>query len=225
MRKLICLSALIATHWAFGQNVIWNEVVKSREGTERELYRINPEISKAEYLGEVEVQGFSADDAKVFGLIYKKAKEIGANSFSFRPFESVDGKKQKFDPWNYRISLYYMPSAEIPEEKGLLYIYAPPAQDQSVSLNNDKIKFKERTYTVRKLADGETYSLSTRKLLGSSVKLKADVNQPAQYLQLQAFQVQSAPYGEAGINLKSGDIIRLERSFADLLSVIYIQFK
>lgn len=225
MRKLICLSAVIAFHGAFGQNVIWNEVAKSREGSEKELYRINPEISKAEYLGEVEVQGFSADDAKVFGLIYKKAKEIGANAFALRPYESVDGKMQSFDSWNYRISLYYMPAEEIPEEKGVLYIYAPPAQDQNISLNKDIIKFKERTYTVRKLIDGETYTISTRKLLGSSVKFKADAKQPAQYLQLQAFQVQSAPYGEAGVNLKSGDIIRLERSFADFLSVVYTHFK
>ncbi len=225
MRKLICLSAVIAVHWAFGQNVIWNKVVKSREGAEKELYRINPEISKAEYLGEVEVQGFSTDDAKVFGLIYKKAKEIGANAFSWRPYEAIDGKVQKFDAWNYRISLYYLPTDQIPEEKGLLYIYAPPAQDQSISLNKENIKFKERTYTVRKLTDGETYTLSTRKLLGSSVKFKADVKQPSQYLQLQAFQVQSAPYGEAGINLKSGDIIRLERSFADFLSLVYTQLK
>jgi hypothetical protein len=32
---------------------------------------------------EIEVQGFSKDDACVF-LIYKKAKEIGANTFSLK---------------------------------------------------------------------------------------------------------------------------------------------
>src|SRR5690606_6625679 len=225
MRKVIFLTAVVAFSFAFGQNVIWNEVAKSREGSEKELYRINPAISKAEYLGEVEVQGFSGDDAKVFGLIYKKAKEIGANTFSYRPFEAVDGKMQNLDPWNYRISLYYMATDEIPVEKGLLYIYAPPAQDQNISFNKESIKFKPRTFTKRRLTDGETYTISTRKLLGSSVKFKADVQQPTQYMQLQAFQVQSAPYGEAGINLKSGDIIRLERSFADFLSMIYMEFK
>ncbi len=225
MRKFIYLSAAIAFNCAFGQNVIWNEVVKSREGAEKELYRINPAGSDAEYLGEVEVQGFSVDDSKVFGLLYKKAKDIGANAFSFRHFETVDGKTQKFDPWNYRISLYYMPTQEIPEEKGFIYIYAPPAQDQHITFNKEQIRFKERTYTKRKLTEGETYTISTRKILGSSVKFKADVQQPALYMQLQAFQVQSAPYGEAGINLKSGDIIRLERSFADFLSVIYTEFK
>jgi hypothetical protein len=37
------------------------------------------------------VNGFSNDDVTVFGEVYKKAKQIGANSFSLKPIENVDG--------------------------------------------------------------------------------------------------------------------------------------
>jgi hypothetical protein len=224
MKKYVLGLGVFAMSFASAQNVIWNKVVKSHENTDRVLYKIDPTADKAEYLGEIEVQGFSDNDAEVFGMIYKKAKEIGANAFAYKPFESVDGKQAKFDPYNYRLSFYHLPQDAFPKEDGVLYIFAPPAQDQNISFNKETLKFKPRSFTKRKLKEGEIYTLSTRKLLGSSVKLAASANQPVQHFQLHAFQVQSNPYGEAGISLKSGDVVKLERSFAEFLTVIYREF-
>ena len=175
----------------------------------------------AEYLGEIEVQGFSGDDVKVFGMVYKKAKEIGANAFSYRPFESVEGGIQKFDSAHYMLNLYYVSPDQFPKEDNIIYLIASPYKKQTVAINNDKITFEPRTYTKIQLIPGEIYTVSTRKLLGSSVKLGAQENQPVQFFQFSAFSVNSNPYGNGGINLKSGDITRLEQSYAQFLTTIY----
>ena len=87
MKKILLLNLALLSTVLFGQNVVLNKVVKTHTNDDKVFYKINPETTAADYLGEVEVQGFSEQDAKVFGMIYKKAKEIGANAFSWKPFE------------------------------------------------------------------------------------------------------------------------------------------
>ena len=212
---------ILAGHFLMAQNVILNKVAKSHSNTDKFLYKVNPETVNAEYLGEIEVQGFSDDDVKVFGMVYKKAKEIGANAFSYRPFESVEGGIQKFDSAHYRLNLYYVSPDQFPREDNIIYLIASPYKKQTIAINNDKITFEPRTYTKIQLIPGEIYTVSTRKLLGSSVKLGAKEKQPMQFFQFSAFSVNSSPYGTAGINLKSGDITRLEQSYAQFLTTIY----
>ena len=212
---------ILVGHFFMAQNVILNKVEKTHSNMDKFLYKINPEAVNAEYLGEIEVQGFSDDDVKVFGMVYKKAKEIGANAFSYRSFESVEGGIQKFDSAHYRLNLYYVSSDQFPKEDNIIYLIASPYKKQTVAINNDKITFEPRTYTKIQLTPGEIYTVSTRKLLGSSVKLGAQENQPVQFFQFSAFSVNSNPYGNGGINLKSGDITRLEHSYAQFLTTIY----
>ena len=212
---------ILVGHFFMAQNVILNKVVKTHSNADKFLYKINPEAVNAEYLGEIEVQGFSDDDVKVFGMVYKKAKEIGANAFSYRPFESVEGGIQKFDSAHYRLNLYYVSPDQFPREDNIIYLIASPYKKQTIAINNDKLSFEPRTYTKIQLTPGEIYTVSTRKLLGSSVKLGAQENQPVQFFQFSAFSVNSNPYGTAGINFKSGDITRLEQSYAQFLTTIY----
>ena len=212
---------ILVGHFFMAQNVILNKVEKTHSNADKFLYKINPESVNAEYLGEIEVQGFSGDDVKVFGMVYKKAKEIGANAFSYRPFESVEGGIQKFDSAHYRLNLYYVSPDQFPREDNIIYLIASPYKKQTIAVNNDKLSFEPRTYTKIQLTPGEIYTVSTRKLLGSSVKLGAQENQPVQFFQFSAFSVSSNPYGNGGINLKSGDITRLEQSYAQFLTTIY----
>ena len=212
---------ILVGHFFMAQNVILNKVEKTHSNMDKFLYKINPESVNAEYLGEIEVQGFSDDDVKVFGMVYKKAKEIGANAFSYRPFESVEGGIQKFDSAHYRLNLYYVSPDQFPKEDNIIYLIASPYKKQTIAVNNDKLSFEPRTYTKIQLTPGEIYTVSTRKLLGSSVKLGAQENQPVQFFQFSSFSVNSNPYGNAGINLKSGDITRLEQSYAQFLTTIY----
>lgn len=209
----------------FGQTVILNKVLKSNTNSDKILYKIDPEKVTSEYLGELEVQGFSDDDVKVFGMIYKKAKEIGANAFSYQPFETVDGSIQKFDYAHYRLNLYYVPANTFPKEDNIIYLIASPYKKQSIAVNKDNIVFQPRTYIKKTLSAGEIITISTKKLLGSTIKLAGQENQPIQYFQFSAFSVNSNPYGTAGVNVKSGDITRLEQSYGQFLTTIYEEFK
>ena len=225
MKKLIYLSILFFAQMFFGQTVILNKVLKSNTNSDKIFYKIDPSKVTSEYLGELEVQGFSDDDVKVFGMIYKKAKEIGANAFSYQPFETVDGSVQKFDYAHYRLNLYYVPANTFPKEDNIIYLIASPYKKQSIGVNKDNIVFQPRTYIKKTLSAGEIITISTKKLLGSTIKLAGQADQPVQYFQFSAFSVNSNPYGTAGVNVKSGDITRLEQSYGQFLTTIFEEFK
>ncbi len=224
MKKTILLYFLTISSFFLAQNVVLNKVVKSNSNADKMFYKINPKKVSSEYLAELEVQGFSTDDVKTFGLIYKKAKEVGANAFSYKPFDQIDGATVAFDPGHYLLNLYFVPIADFPKEDNMVYLISSAYKAQTISINKDKKVFEPRTYSKFKLEPGEIYTISTRKLLGSSIKIGAQQNQPVQYFQLSGPSVNSNQYGTAGINLKSGDIIRPEQSYAQFLTVIY-QYK
>lgn len=221
MQKILFFSLLTFTQFVFGQNVILNKVAKVSDNTDKFLYRIDSANADAEYLGEVEVQGFSNDDTEVFGKIYAKAKEIGANAFTWKPFETIESGVQKIDPAHYRLSLYYLEASEFPKEDNVIYLISSPYSKQKIGVNNQTISFERRTYTKMKLQPGTVYTISTKKFLGTSIRLSAQENQPVQYFQFSAFSVNTNDNGNAGINLKSGDIVRLEQSYAQFLTTIY----
>src|SRR5690606_17929970 len=97
---LITASLLISGLWS-AQQVTWNEVAGTHNNSDKFLYRIT-ETTGATYLGEVEVQGFTTDDAAVFGKVYEKAREVGANVFFYQPFQSIDESESAFDPAHYK---------------------------------------------------------------------------------------------------------------------------
>ena len=225
MKKILLLNLALLSTVLFGQNVVLNKVVKTHTNDDKVFSKINPETTAADYLGEVEVQGFSEQDAKVFGMIYKKAKEIGANAFSWKPFEEVDGSLTKFEPSHYKLSLFYVQLSDFPKEENTVYFISSPYKKQTISINRDKKDFEPRSYTKINLDAGEIYTISTRKLLGSTIKIAAQQNQPVQYFQLSGLAVNSNDDNKPGINFKSGDIIRLAQSYAQFLTTIYHYFK
>lgn len=225
MKKLIVFTLALFVQMVSAQNVILNKVVQSKANNDKTFYKVDPTVTTSEYLGELEVQGFSDDDVKVFGMIYKKAKEIGANAFSFQPFQNIDETVSKFDPIHYKLNLYFVENQNIATENNVIYLIASPYKKQNIAVNKQNITFEPRTFKRHVLSPGETYKISTKKLLGSSIQLTAQENQPAQYFQFSAFSVNSNPYGTAGINLKSGDITRLEQSYGQFLTTIYEEIK
>lgn len=221
MKNLLWIILIFWGQLLAAQNVILNKVEKTHTNNDKVFYQIDPTEVVADFLGEIEVQGFSDDDVEVFGKIYAKAKQIGANAFAIKPFESIEGGVQAFDPAHYRLSLFYLPTADFPKENNIIYLIASPHNKQTIAFNKENIVFQPRTFIRKELAPGTVYTVSTKKFLGSSIRLSAQENQPVQYFQLSAFSVNSNPSGTAGINLKSGDITRLEQSYAQFLTVIY----
>jgi hypothetical protein len=225
MKNLITAIFVLSVQFIFAQNVYLTKVEKTNNNTDKFLYHIKEEISSAEYLGEIEVQGFSNDDAAVFSQIYKKAKEVGANSFSVNPFESIDGNAQKFDVAHYKLKLYYLPADKFSGENGNLYLYAASAKDQKISVNRKDYLLAPRTYLKMILVSGEVYTISTKKLLGSTIKIQKNAKNSDQYYQISSARLGNSSQNDGTLHLKSGDIVGLEKSFAEFLSVIYEEAK
>lgn len=225
MKFLINFLTLLLINVAFSQNVIINKVVKTGTNTDKFFYKINPDSVKSEYLGELEITGFSANDTEMFNLIYRKAKSVGANTFAYKPFNFIDDSFAKLDPSHYLLSLYDVKKNDFPDNSNKLYVISSSQKTQKISINNQLVVLPTRTFVLKKLTSGEVYTISTRKLLGSSVKIISDKEDNGQYFQISAFKINSNPYGKAGINIKSGDILKLEKSYGDFLTTIYTEIK
>ena len=225
MKNVITVFALFLINISFAQNVLLNKVEATGKNTDKFIYKINPDSVKSQYLGEIEVQGFSGNDTAVFDLIYKKAKSIGANAFSYKPFNSIDGILEKLNPTHYLLNLYEVKRDDFPDRSNLLYVISSAPKMQKISINDKVIELPVRSYNLKKLLPGEIYTISTRKFLGSSVKVISDKHENGQYFQISSFKVNSNSYGKAGINIKTGDILKLEKSYGDFLSTIYTQVK
>jgi len=221
MKKIIFAVSVFVAQIFCAQNVFLTKVEKTHENTDKFLYKIDGEKAEAEYLGEVEVQGFSKNDAEIFSLIYKKAKEIGANTFALKPFETIDGSMQNFNPANYRLALYHLPKEKLLNQTGSLYLFASSDKNQKIALNKTDYILSPRSYLVIQTVPGEIYTISTKKLLGSTIKVQLKEDSSNQYFQISAAKIKSDETGVGGLNLKSGDIIGLEKSYAEFLSIIY----
>lgn len=225
MKNLFIISFIALIQIVSAQNVFLTKVEKVHDNTDRTLFKINDEIKEASYLGEIEVQGFSKDDVAVFSSIYKKAKEIGANAFSLKPFENIDGSTQSFNPSNYRLNLYFITRDKLLNQTGNIYLFASSDKEQKISINKKDLILSPRSFFVLKPKEGEVYVISTKKLLGSTIKLKPTSSDGNQYFQLSSTKIKSDDSGRGGLNLKSGDIVGLEKSYAEFLSIIYNEHK
>jgi len=225
MKNPVLIIFILCIQLFSAQNVYLNKVEKTKDNTDKFLYHVNEDIEGREYLGELEVQGFSKDDAAVFSHIYKKAKEIGANTFSLKPFENIEGIPQPFNPANYKIALYYTPKEKLAAQNEALYIFASSDKEQKISINKKDYVLPSRSYIKLKTVFGEVYTISTKKLLGSTIKIQRKNKDENFYFQISSLKVKPDTSGVGGLNLKTGDIISLDKSYAEFLSVIYTENK
>lgn len=221
MQKIQIIFFIVCAHFYLAQNILLNKVEKVNDNTDKFLYLLSDGIQNSEYLGEIEVQGFSKDDAAIFSAIYKKAKEIGANSYALKPFETIDGSNSKFDPVHYKLSLYYTEKNKFSEKIGGLYIFASSEKDQKISVDQKDYILSPRSFIEIPVVSGEIYTVSTKKLLGSTIKFQTKNQNTSYYLQVSSSKVKADQSGTGGLNLKSGDIIGLDSSYGDFLRTIY----
>lgn len=221
MKNIAIILSVVCTQLWNAQNVFLTKVEKTNDNSDKFLFKKDEESTDAIYLGEVEVQGFSKDDAIMFSLIYKKAKEIGANTFALKPFENIDGSPQPFNASNYKIVLYYTPKEKLTVKEGAFYIYASSEKDQTINVNKKDYTLSPRSFLKLRIVPGEVYTISTKKLLGSTVKVQPKTNDENLYFQISSMKIKSDTSGVGGLNLKSGDVVGLEKSYAEFLSAIY----
>ncbi|PWN67019.1 hypothetical protein C1631_020115 [Chryseobacterium phosphatilyticum] len=225
MKNLAIIFSVMSAQLLSAQNVYLSKVEKTNDNQDKFFYKKDESINDAIYLGVIEVQGFSKDDASIFSQVYKKAKEIGANTFTLMPFENVDGTPQVFNPANYKIALYYIPKEKLTARKGDMYIFASSEKDQKININRQDYILAPRSFLKLKIVPGEIYTISTKKLLGSTIKVQPKTGDDNLYFQVSSLKVKPDNSGVGGLNLKSGDIIGLEKSYAEFLSAIYKEDK
>lgn len=225
MKNIVIIFSVLCAQFWNAQNVYLTKVEKTNDNSDKFLYKKADGNTDAIYLGQIDVQGFSKDDAAVFSLVYKKAKEIGANTFTIKPFENVDGSPQDFNAANYKIALYYTPKEKVTVQEGSMYIFASSEKKQKISINQKDYTLSPRSFLKLKITPGEVYTISTKKLLGSTLKVQPKTNDDNLYFQISSTKIKADTSGVGGLNLKSGDVIGLEKSFAEFLSAIYHEIK
>lgn len=225
MKNLIILVFAFLAQSLAAQNVFLTKVEKTNDNADPFLFKIKEEINNAVYLGEIEVQGFSKDDAAVFSRIYKKAKEIGANAFSLKPFENVDGTLQQFNPSHYMLNLYFISRDKLLNQTENIYLFASSDKEQKISINKKDFILSPRSFFILRPKQEEVYVISTKKIFGSTIKLQPKSGDGNQYFQVSSVKIKPDESGKGGLNLKSGDIIGLEKSYAEFLSTIYQEQK
>lgn len=221
MKTALSAIFVFVIHFAFAQYITLSKAVKISDNRDKFFYQVTDTIA-SQYLGEVEVQGFSNDDASVFSQVYQKAKTIGANSFSIKKEERIDGGSKAFNPSHYYINLYYTSDFNH-QDHNQVYIFSSSNKDIKFRLKDKSITLPSRTYYQFQLHPGEDYPLATGGFLGSRIRLAYKEAQPAQYFSLMGAGFRADGAGTGMLNLKSGDIIFLEKSYAQFLSAIYQQ--
>ena len=218
MKKLLGIFALASTIALQAQNVVFSKVVTTKENTDKNLYSTSQHLANAEYLAEVEVLGFTTDDALVFKQVYSKAKEVGANTLEWQPFISIDDKPQKLDPHHYKLALYYSDSKNLEAEQSNVYIFGSSTKDVKITINDKKITLPARSYIVYPLNTNDLVDVRVGGFLGSRIKVNGSQVKDNFYFQLSGNKVTGA---EANINLKGGDILGVDPSFGEFLKIIY----
>ncbi len=197
------------------------EVKKVHENSDKFLYKIDSaQTQKAEYLGKLEVNGFELDDVAVFNEVYKKAKSTGANAYHLQLKPTIEGKPV-FNPSFYSLLLYFIDEKQYGKEENQIYLISSSEKAIKVRINNQKILLEPRSFIKLNLNQIHEADIAVGGFLGSRIQLKQQSNQPNQYFQISGAKISTNSYGEGGLNLKSGDFITLEKSFAQFLLTIY----
>lgn len=221
MKKILYLYILLYSSFGLSQTIFLTEAKDVGKNKDKFLYAFNnePDSTNAKYLGKIEVSGFSNDDVAVFSEIYKKAKTISANHYYIKSTESIEGEK-KFNPNYYTIYLYDVDSSKMTKEQNTVYLINSD-KETTVRINDNKFRLPARSYIQYNLSQSNITDISVGKFLGSRIKLQSKKDQPEQYFQILTNKISASSPSNPGINFKTGDIIRLEKSFAQFLLKIY----
>lgn len=222
MKKILLLGIFLGTQLGFAQQVTLSKAEKISDRTDKFLYKVDSLERDKVYLGELEIQEYAMNETDLFDKIYKKAKSIGANAFNLKSLETIDQSPYKLNRSHYYLNLYEVAKKPIRDNK--VYLISSSNKPIKIKINNKVVVLEPKSYIESELLPGEMQSISVGGLLGSKINLSYKDGQPVQYfLILPAGVRANHASSEGGLNLKSGDIINVERSFAEFLTIIYPQ--
>jgi hypothetical protein len=211
---------MLYSTFCFSQNIFLTEIKATNNNKDKFLYALQKQPdSAAQYLGKIEVSGYSTHDVEMFSEIYKKAKSIGSNTYILKSPENIDGVSE-FNPSHYEIYLYYIEGAKIPKQENNVYLLNPDKEIQ-IRMNDHYKKLEPRSYIKYNLDQKDITDISVGKFLGSRVKFQNKEGQADQYFLVSGKRITSNSPVNPGINFKTGDLIKLEKSYALFLISIY----
>lgn len=223
MKKILYIYIVLFSSFCFSQNIFLTEAKDINKNSDKFFYALAEEPqSDAQYLGKIEVSGFSTNDVAVFSEIYKKAKTIGGNAYYIKPTEKIEGATE-FNPNHYTLNIYYIEQTKFKKKENLVYLINPD-KELLVRINNRKIKLPSRTYIEYDISKEPITDISVGKFLGARIKLQSKSNHPEQYFQISGKKIKANSEASPGIHYKTGDIIGLEKSYAQFLISIYKKY-
>ncbi len=92
-------------------------------------------------------------------------------------------------------------------QEGAMYIFASAEKDQKININKKDYIIPPRSFFKLKIVPGEVYTISTKKLLGSTVKVQPKTNDENLYFQVSSLKIKPDTSGVGGLNLKSGMLL------------------
>lgn len=224
MKKLLLLSLFLGAQLGSAQQVTLSKAEKISDRTDKFLYKVDSLEKDKVYLGELEIQEYSLSETDLFNQIYKKAKTIGANAFNLKSLETIDQSPYKLNRAHYYLNLYEV--SKMPRRDNKVYIISSSNKPIKIRINSKVVVLEPKSYIESELKPGDMQSISVGRLLGSKINLSYKEGQPVQYfLILPAGVRANHSSSDGGLNFKSGDIINVERSYAEFLTTIYPQQK
>ena len=201
----------------YAQEIHLSNASKTNENNDTRLYHISAVDSSATALATIEINGILEDETLAFEKFYKKAKLVGANAYTYTPNLDLDGNP--VPSLHKEIKLYYQAHPVISYNQFSVF---NSSRAVNIIINGKKVALSPRTYLCREIKPEEDNYISTKKFLGSRLNLHYKKEQPALYYQVLPAGIRADNSNiSGGLIIKSGDLISLEKSYADFLTLFY----
>lgn len=203
--------------------IIKNDSLPKREKNNFTYLDLNTDVSTAKYIGRVRSVGKANDINLAIIFISDKAKKKGANAFKFVDFKSLDGTAEiVVDTYVINESIKISNENLMPKQK--IYFFGRDNKNRNDAEEyklNGALKFIDPfKYTVYEF-DREM-TISKGKAFGTTLKLKSQ-DSPSVFINFTGFGASPnyMPAGGVGLSFSGGNIIRMDRDSALLLTHIF----
>ncbi|MDY3537002.1 hypothetical protein PG275_03145 [Riemerella anatipestifer] len=219
MNKFVLALSLCLSIVGFSQRYDLVEIKDKVENTDKSFHRlIKEDTEKARYIGKLEVANASVDDRINYVAIYNKAKFIGANAYQIIFPETIDGLENKR---YYTVLLYFIDVENITKNYNEVYLFNIGDKAQKLKVGDKRLTLLAKSYYKINLTE-HPIDISVGGFLGSRIKLpsKTGINNSL-YFNISNTSLRGK---EGFLNLKTGDLERLDENYANYLLNFYISY-
>lgn len=224
MKKLLAFFAFFILFSSISGQVSLIEAKKHHENKDSFLYLLPQNLPEnAEYLGKMEINNQGMDETELFHEFYKKAKLVGANAYQIITTDNLENQPV-YHRNLFAVNLYYVEQNKIPNEDNFVYLIANQHRSK-IRVNDKRLEIQPKTYLKIDLNTMKLADVAVGGFLGSRIEFSVKNSQPNQYFEIKNANVRSknSPFG--GINIKSGDFVMLEKSYAQFLISLFQEKK